>query len=137
MKNVVAVWIAFCILVISIMVLFCSDADAYTHDGDINPQHFFTYQPLLVEQLSEVTALMVVGNENSSPRFAVLCVMRVQGGLIILAYAYYDENGDFRHFMIEGNHYAETPFDRTNEAEAQLEQRLKKYLNKFRKVSNV
>lgn len=137
MKNVVVVWVAFCILVISLMVLLCSEADAYTYDGDIKPETFFSYEPLYAEQLSKVTALIVVGKEGAKPQFAVLCVMKMEGGLIILAYAYFDEECNFRHFMINGNHYAETPFDRDDPVEAQLEQKLKKILNKFRQITNV
>lgn len=135
MNKLITLWVILCIILVALF--FFTDADAYTYEGDIDPKTFFTYQPLLAEQLSEVTALIAVGDENSKPQFAVICVMRVQGGVIILAYAYYDEDSNFRHFMIKGNHYVETPFDRDNPAEAQLEQKLKKILNTLRKVSNV
>jgi hypothetical protein len=118
---------------IAIAFLVASSARAYTYDGEINPETFFIYEPLFVEPLSEMTALMVVGKEDAVPRYVVLCVMRVPGGLVILAYAYYDADMEFKHFMIdtEKGHYAEHPFDPTIPAEVELHNKLISILNAF------
>jgi hypothetical protein len=124
---------------IAIGVLVASLARAYTYDGDFDPVNLFEYDPILVKQLSPNTALIAISAKEKrehQPKYAVVCAMRVPGGLIILAYAYFDDNGNFRHFMLQEGHYAETPLNDDIEDEAQLKKHLKDILNAFRKVSN-
>lgn len=131
MKTVTAFFIVF--------TIFISQAHAYTYDGDFDPQILFTYEPMMVQQLSPITALIAIRakeKRDCMPQYAVVCAMRVPGGLVILAYAYYDDKGNFRHFILEEGHYKEKPFNKDIEAEAKLEKHLKEILNTFRQVQD-
>jgi hypothetical protein len=124
-------------LISLIIAVWATGAFAYTYDGKHDPATFFTYEPLFVEPLSQVTALMVVGKEMADPRYVVVCVMRVPGGLIILAYAYY-EDGNLKHYMMnqETKCYEEHPFDPAVPGEAELEKKLRKLLDTFHGYSD-
>lgn len=120
------------ILTISLIIaVWATVAFAYTYEGKHDPNHFFTYDPLFVEQLSPITALLVVGKENATPRYVVVCVMRVPGGLIILAYAYYDADLNLKHYMMnqETKCYEERPFDPNVDGEVKLEKKLRGLLD--------
>lgn len=122
---------------IAIGMLIVNSVRAYTYDGDIDPKHFFTYQPVLIEQLSSITVLMAVSNKDTIPQHAVICVMRVQGGVVILAYAYYDDKMNLQHFMIDtdAGHYNFQPFDMNNPVEADLHRKITKILNTLHGLS--
>lgn len=123
--------------IIFLLVIIPLTVYSYTYEGKIDPNHLFTYEPLYVEQLSPVTALLVVGKEMAEPHYAVVCVMRVPGGLIILAYAYY-EDGKLKHYMMnqETKCYEEHPFDPTAPGEAELEKKLRTLLDTFHGYSD-
>lgn len=123
---------------ICMLVLLVSQVYAYTYDGNFDPKNLFSYQPVLVEQLTPITALMVVkANEKVVPQYAIVCALRVTDGVVILAYAYFNDKGEFKHFILKDGHYQDTPLDCTQESQAKLEKRLKKLLNHFRKVTDI
>ena len=117
--------VMFVILFAIVIGLILVDAvKSYTYDGEIDPNQFFTYTPVSAEPLSHNTALVLVSSEELTPKFAILCLMRIEGGSALLAYAYYDQGFIFRHYMIVAGRYIEKPLD------AETEKNLRKMLNK-------
>ena len=118
------------ILLVIVLSMLCSNAIAYTFDGDFDPKNIFTYQVVEMESLGGNRVLATLKGNN--PQFIVACLMQTQQGIMILAYAYYDKDMNLRHFMFDGiEHYKEGIPDATT-AES-----LKQKLNLLHKFKNI
>ena len=101
-------------LVIIAMILFIATlANAYTFDSTIDPGKLFSYEPVGVEQISPVMAIMSLKSETCEPKYVVVCMMQIGNKQVfILAYAYFDKEFNFKHYMFDGtSHYSEKALD--------------------------
>lgn len=96
------------LLVIGLSML-CSNAIAYTFDGEIDPNNFFThYRMVDMEQMSPQFLMVSLKSETMKPVFALNIVIPSGRGVAIIAYAYL-EDGKLRHFILDKKgHYSET-----------------------------
>jgi len=119
MKKVMFIFI--CAIVLAVCV-FLERAYSYTFDGDFDPKNIFAYQIVEMTPLTPDTVLALLKNDTE-PKFLIACLLNMRGNVIILAYAYYDAEFNFRHFAVKDGHYAEVLPD------AETVKMLKKKLN--------
>lgn len=120
------------IVMFIVLGMLCSNANAYTFDGEFDPKNIFTYQVMEMESLGGNRVLASLKSETE-PKFVIACLMQAQQGIVILAYAYLGSKNELKHFMfnMETQNYDEMLPDETTTSN--LIKRLK-MLHKFSDV---
>ena len=96
------------IVMFIVLGMLCSNANAYTFDGEFDPKEVFNYQ--LIGEPEQVGADMFIlhlENAVKKPKYIVTVVRTLQGRVLIIAYAYFDEVMKLRHFILTAGHYKE------------------------------
>lgn len=109
MKKVIFIFV--CSIIIAVC-MFLERANAYTFDGELDPKNIFSYQVVEMESIGGNRVLATLKNDVE-PKFLIACMTNFNGRISILAYAYYDAEFNFRHYLIQGGHYAEILPDET------------------------
>ena len=96
------------IVMFIVLGMLCSNANAYTFDGEFDPKEVFNYQLISApEQVAPDMFILHLKDVYRKP-LCIITVVKIAGGkVLVIAYAYYSADMKLRHFILGKNHYEE------------------------------